>query len=550
MKKKISMVMAVMLAGAMLLSSCAQGTTGNSSSSKASTSPSNAAGPEKYSLPLVTDGSVTLSVATYENPLKGTSYTSNLEVWKKFEQDTGVKIDWQVSPSSDYDTIIQTRLAAGTGLPDFVRIPSNPMKYVNDGIIVPITEQLEKNGYYTNKFYEENPYVKPFVTAPDGQVYYFTSDVAGAAVADPYVYMIRQDWLDKCNLKAPETLDDWYKTWKAFLDNDVNGNGQRDEIPFCNDNKLIGVTIFGNAFGLKLHRSSGWNVNNAGKVEYDYIKPEMKELLTWLNKCYTENLLDKEFATQGFDVIMKKVSSNQAGSVFRALNGLNTFNKAISDAKIDGKYTVVAPPKKSADSSIPQYVERYGPVSGMFGFTKDCKDLDVKVKFIDYVTASEAGNYGECFGIENKSYKMENGKPAYTDYVTKNPDGKAMNDVLNGLGCSPTLPWYRSLNGYWSYQPMQSIAHLQDTYNAAKMYEKYNVDNFPQGTLMTDDEQTIVNQYQTDIDTYRDEMITKFIMGTESLNNFDAYVKNIQAMNLDRVLQVRQTQYDRYVNTK
>lgn len=550
MKKKISMVMAVMLAGAMLLSSCAQSTTGNSSSSKASTSPSTTAGPEKYSLPLVTDGSVTLSVATYENPLKGTSYTSNLEVWKKFEQDTGVKIDWQVSPSSDYDTIIQTRLAAGTGLPDFVRIPSNPMKYVNDGIIVPITEQLEKNGYYTNKFYEENPYVKPFVTAPDGQVYYFTSDVAGAAVADPYVYMIRQDWLDKCNLKAPETLDDWYKTWKAFLDNDVNGNGQRDEIPFCNDNKLIGLTIFGNAFGLKLHRSSGWNVNNAGKVEYDYIKPEMKELLTWLNKCYSENLLDKEFATQGFDVIMKKVSSNQAGSIFRALNGLNTFNKAISDAKIDGKYTVVAPPKKSADSSIPQYVERYGPVSGMFGFTKDCKDLDVKVKFIDYVTASEAGNYGECFGIENKSYKMENGKPVYMDYVTKNPDGKAMNDVLNGLGCSPTLPWYRSLNGYWSYQPMQSIAHLQDTYNAAKMYEKYNVDNFPQGTLMTDDEQTIVNQYQTDIDTYRDEMITKFIMGTESLNNFDAYVKNIQAMNLDRVLQVRQTQYDRYVNTK
>lgn len=502
---------------------------------------------QAYDLPLVADGSVTITIATYENNESGFGYASMLPVWEKLAKDTGIKIAWEVIPAGEYNAVMQTRLAAGTGLPDFIRVPSNPMQYIQDGLFVDLTDLIAEHGYYTRKLYEENPYIKPFVSTTDGRIYFYTSDVAGASQADPYVYYLRQDWLEKFDLEVPVTLDDWITVWSTFLEKDANGNGLRDEIPFTNDNTLIGTTIFGNTFGLRLHRSDGWNVNEEGKVEYDYVKPEMKELLTWLNKAYEADLIDKEFATQNFESLLRKITANQSGSIFRALNGLQTFNKALADAGVEGgKYMIVPPPVKDAASTIPQYVERYGPVSGQFAFTSGTEDLEIKFKFIDYVVASMEGTFATGFGIEGETFEVVDGVPRFTEFATNNPDGIGLSALLRQRGATPTMPWNRSLKGYGSYQAMASIAHLPDTHAAAALYAPFNVANFPLGLMLTEDEQAIVGQYQTDINTYRDEMITKFIMGTENLDNFDKFVDNIKALGLDQVLQVRQQQWDRY----
>lgn len=49
-----------------------------------------------------------------------------------------------------------------------------------------------------------------------------------------------------------------------------------------------------------------------------------------------------------------------------------------------------------------------------------------------------------------------------------------------------------------------------------------------------------------EINTYRDEMVLKFIFGTESLDNFDTYVKNIESMGLDRALEIQNAALERY----
>ena len=53
---------------------------------------------------------------------------------------------------------------------------------------------------------------------------------------------------------------------------------------------------------------------------------------------------------------------------------------------------------------------------------------------------------------------------------------------------------------------------------------------------------TIMNE----INTYRDEMTLKFMFGTESLDNFDTYVKNIENMGLARALEIQNAALDRY----
>ena len=73
---------------------------------------------EPLPLPLVEPGSVTLSVYTPDNYYVPKSYNDNLPVYQELEELTGVTIDWEAAPSSDYATALQTRLAAAVDLPD------------------------------------------------------------------------------------------------------------------------------------------------------------------------------------------------------------------------------------------------------------------------------------------------------------------------------------------------------------------------------------------------------------------------------------------------
>lgn len=54
-------------------------------------------------------------------------------------------------------------------------------------------------------------------------------------------FFVDKKWMDELGLKEPTSLDELYTVLKAFKDNDVNGNGDKnDEIPFTAN---AGVTI-------------------------------------------------------------------------------------------------------------------------------------------------------------------------------------------------------------------------------------------------------------------------------------------------------------------
>ena len=65
--------------------------------------------------------------------------------------------------------------------------------------------------------------------------------------------------------------------------------------------------------------------------------------------------------------------------------------------------------------------------------------------------------------------------------------------------------------------------------------------------LICDDEQDIINEKYTEIETYMNETVDKFIMGVEPLDKFDDYVAQIESMGLADVLAVYQAAYDRYM---
>lgn len=69
---------------------------------------------------------------------------------------------------------------------------------------------------------------------------------------------------------------------------------------------------------------------------------------------------------------------------------------------------------------------------------------------------------------------------------------------------------------------------------------------FP-NVIATQEESDLISTKMTDIQTYQQEMFYKFILGDESLDNYDAFVEQLKSMGIDEVVAVKQAQYDRFI---
>ncbi len=122
-------------------------------------------------------------------------------------------------------------LAAGD-LPDIVggNLIQQPVnQYGPEGAFVPLNELVDEHAPNIAKFWEEHPGLKEAISAYDGNYYYI-----------PYLpdgkygraWFIRQDWLDALGLEQPDNVDELYDVLVAFRDQDPNGNGLKDEVPY------------------------------------------------------------------------------------------------------------------------------------------------------------------------------------------------------------------------------------------------------------------------------------------------------------------------------
>lgn len=109
------------------------------------------------------------------------------------------------------------------------------------------------------------------------------------------------------------------------------------------------------------------------------------------------------------------------------------------------------------------------------------------------------------------------------------------------------------IRGNYNGPFVQDIRYLEQYYTMPEQLETTVVwgDNNGAAHIMppitpTSDESKEFSTIMTEIESYRDEMILKFIFGDVSLDEFDEYVKNIEAMGLDRALEIQNAALDRY----
>jgi putative aldouronate transport system substrate-binding protein len=159
---------------------------------------------------------------------------------------------------------------------------------------------------------------------------------------------------------------------------------------------------------------------------------------------------------------------------------------------------------------------------------------------LDYLY-SEEGMTLLNFGLEGTHFEIINGEYVYTDLIMNNPQGLSPQDALRSFGIQSQFTLLQD--------ERYERAFVSDEVNATRdEYQQNNHIGDAYPTLaFSSEEQSIINAKYTEIETYVDEMTDKFIMGIESLDHFDDFVKKVNSMGLDEVLDVQQAAYDRYM---
>ena len=132
---------------------------------------------------------------------------------------------------------------------------------------------------------------------------------------------LRQDWLDKLQLKAPATMDELYQLAEAFAARDPNGNGKADEIGLALTKTFWG----GNADISKLFNAYGLYPNHwvdvNGQLTRGELLEENKTVLTKLAELYQKGVIAQDFALKDASVEGDEdIASGKVGICFGGVN--------------------------------------------------------------------------------------------------------------------------------------------------------------------------------------------------------------------------------------
>ncbi len=175
--------------------------------------------------------------------------------------------------------------------------------------------------------------------------------------------------------------------------------------------------------------------------------------------------------------------------------------------------------------------------------TSSNKNPAETIKALDYLFSDE-GAVLKNFGVEGKTYTSVDGQPKYTDLILNNPDklpiGQAMAKYFIANYPFPGLDDDRYNDQYYALDAQK---------DAVKVYAQYS--NNAASVLippisLTPEEASEFAKIMTDVNTYRDEVVTKIIMGSAQVDSFDKALEQFKKMGIDRALELQQVAYDRF----
>ena len=166
------------------------------------------------------------------------------KLWfERMEEKTNIHIECIDIPSSAWAEKRNLALVSGDYSDIFYGMGTfslaDEAKYGSQGILIPLNKLIEEKAPTFREIMAESELVRNSITHSDGNIYSLpylgrstTTNEFGKIMTEAPYFSINMKWIKNLGLDVPTTVEEYYNVLKAFKEQDPNGNGIQDEIPF------------------------------------------------------------------------------------------------------------------------------------------------------------------------------------------------------------------------------------------------------------------------------------------------------------------------------
>lgn len=540
--------MALAVAATLLLTACSSGggsSAGESSSSAAESSTPTSSTAEASGTTSEDTGSGEESYLCSDEPLELTAHihwgnvyvlSDDWTVTNEAAKMTNISLKGTASPMETDSTEAFNLMIAGQDIPDIVGGNRDLInQYGMEGAFMPLNDLIEEYAPDFKKILDENPDIKGAITAADGNIYQIPF-VYESLVSE--AWFVRQDWLDAVGMEAPTTVDELHDVLTAFVNEDPNGNGQKDEVGYFTrltntDNVLKGLLSL---FGIQ----DAWHTDEEGNVGVGLYSEEYKEAIKSVSQWYAEGLIDPEIFTRGSNARDILFPENNGGVIHDWIPSTTGYNEKLQESVPGFKVVGILPP---TDVNGDQWeVEARARLSGAgWAIGANNEHPEETMKYMNFWW-TEAGRRLQTYGVEGDTYTMVDGEPVYTDKVLNatNP----INDYMRQIGGQIEDMASLHDNSYERFMSDEEGNRVTKMYEESGLVNKMNV-KLP-AVSFTQEELDVVNSKWQPCRNYMLEQLQKWTFDGSTIDaEFDQYMANLKSMGIEDVIAAYQSAYDR-----
>lgn len=313
----------------------------------------------------------------------------------------------------DYKNQLNVRMSSAN-FPDLFAVDRQQLKQFTDqGLLLDLTPYLDKL----------KP-VQDFIGADSlkkGMLNGKTYAIAKSPQVPYNTYWIRQDWLDKMNLKVPTTPEELLEVAKAFTEKDPDGNGKKDTYGLTGGKLGAFDTIFG-AFGVGMDGGTPSIYVKDNKMVNSLYDLGMKDALGFVQKMIASGAVDPELLANTGLQHQQKAIKGQAGIVYLDWPNVTKeqFVEQIKAVNPNAKWVQVDAIKGPGG----KYASAYdiGRAAAMYAVPKSLEKnpekLQKVINLLNYVSSKD-GSLLVQYGVKGKHFNLDGNKVVPTDLMGK-----------------------------------------------------------------------------------------------------------------------------------
>ena len=456
---------------------------------------------------------------------------SIMPAWiKEIEEKANVKLDLEFTDAAFYADETAKRLAAGTDLPDLLKMPSmdTDIGYIRSGRILDLTDFYSGSVHLYDQL-DKYPALWTELATPEGRVYYLpeiadmeygaqglmvnrqfrlrllaaassptaqnNSGASGNAIGGNSTATAPAE-VPEAELAEITTVSQFVNVLKEFRDGDANGNGSTsDEVPFF----LLpeDAAGMGALFGLDL--VTGWTEAGDGTVVFEYKTDAYREYLSFMHGLYEDGLIYQDFAAADSKKADELIKAGRVGAMWQAFSEAASDSRKADSSWRAGQNALIYQPLAPLDNEKGYKSANVAPepVQGLYAITSSCADPEKVFWFCDYLYSDEAGAILKEAGPK---------KSAAAAIAAESPaDAQRIREL-----------------GAQSYVPVRTLWVLPE-------------------------EQETVNVYGNDLEGYCKRTLVDFITGKLTIDDgtWETYLFSLKGLGEDQITALRQAQADR-----